>query len=252
VERSEVGSEHLVVAIEAGVGRITVAREDKRNALSEALRDELVDAMNAFAADDAVRVVLLTGGTKVFSAGFDLEEVAATKFATFAYRVEEYNEALYGFPKPIVAAIAGPALAGGFDLALCADVIVAADTAVFGHPEVEFGAVPSVALLEPRVGTGRARELALTGRRIDAAEALRIGVADRVVPQDDLDREATALAESLARRTMATLQGVRAAGWAHLHTQSALRREFELSIGAVLDPENVARLEAYLLHLGSR
>ncbi len=102
------------------------------------------------------------------------------------------------------------------------------------------------------MGTGRARELALTGRRIDAAEALELGVVDRIVELAELEGEATALAESLARRTLATLQGVRAAGWAHLDIPSALQREFELSIAAVLDPENVERMEAYLAQLGSR
>jgi enoyl-CoA hydratase/carnithine racemase len=237
---------YLKVGVRDAVGRITLAREEKRNALSEALRDELVDVLTLIAGDDAVRVVLLSGGTRVFSAGFDLNEVATTRFATFGYRIDEYNEALFAFPKPIVAAVAGPALAGGFDLALSADIIVAAETAVFGHPEVEFGAVPSVALLAPRVGNSRARELALTGRRIHAEEALRIGLVDRVVQERALGEEAMALAAKLARRSHATLQGVRSAGWERLDILSALQREFELSSQALLDPENIARLDAFL------
>lgn len=241
---------HIVAGLEGAVGTITLAREDKANALSEALRDELIDALDGYASDDGVRVVLLGGGPRVFSAGFDLGEVAATRFATFSYRFEEYNAALYGFPKPIVAAVAGPALAGGCDLALAADVIVAAETAEFGHPEVAFGAVPSVALLAPRVGEARAAELAMTGRRVGAAEALRIGLADRVVPAEDLASAALATASELARHSAATLRGLRAATWEQRDVLPRIRREYALSERALRDPENLARLEAYFARLG--
>ena len=141
--------QHLSVEFKDGVAFIRIDRKHKRNALSESARDELIDVFSVAGNDPDVDVLALTGGTEVFSAGFDLEEVVASRFRTFTYRVEEWNKTIFGFPKPIVVGVGGAALAGGFDLALCGDVIVAADNAIFAHPEVEFGAIPSVALLEP-------------------------------------------------------------------------------------------------------
>lgn len=243
---------YLETSVGDGVGTIRLTREDKRNALSEALRDELEHQMVEFAQDPDVRVIAMTGGDRVFSAGFDLDEVADSAFGTFGHRLAEWNQALYGCPKPIVVGVAGPAMAGGFDLALCGDVIIAADDAVFGHPEIEFGAVPSVALLEPRVGLARARELCLTGRPVTAPEALSLGIVDQVVPADDLMDRLAATARQLAGKPAAALAGVRRAGWEHTGIVERLRREYELSSAATADPDNVALLRGYLASLKSR
>lgn len=243
---------YLETSVGDGVGMIRLAREDKRNALSEALRDELERQMVEFAQDPAVRVLSLTGGDRVFSAGFDLDEVADSGFGTFGHRMVEWNRALYECPKPVVVGVAGPAMAGGFDLALCGDVIIAADNAVFGHPEIEFGAVPSVALLESRVGLARARELCLTGRRVTAPEALSLGIVDRVVPAGDLMGLLTATARGLATKPAGALAGVRRAGWEHAGIVERLRREYELSSAATADPANVALLRGYLDSLRER
>ncbi|MFQ5435869.1 MAG: enoyl-CoA hydratase/isomerase family protein, partial [Anaerolineae bacterium] len=114
----------LLVSDKQGMRIITLNRPARRNALSERLRDELEACLNEAAADEAVRVVILTGGEQVFSAGFDLTEVAATEFGTFEHRAREFNTAVFAFPKPLVVAVSGPALAGGFDLALAGDVIL--------------------------------------------------------------------------------------------------------------------------------
>lgn len=198
-----------------------------------------------------MRVIALTGGERVFSAGFDLEEVADSAFGTFGHRMTEWNRALYECPKPIVVGVAGPAIAGGFDLALCGDVIIAADNAVFGHPEIEFGAVPSVALLEPRVGLARARELCLTGRRVTAPDAFSLGIVDRVVPPDELMDRLVATARQLASKPAGALEGVRRAGWEHVGIVERVHREYELSSAASADPGNVALLRSYLASLKS-
>ncbi|MFQ5626508.1 MAG: enoyl-CoA hydratase/isomerase family protein, partial [Methyloligellaceae bacterium] len=126
--------EYLLVEDEGSVHSITLNRPERRNALSEKLRDELEACLTKAADNEAVRVAVLTGGEQVFSAGFDLVEAAATEFRTFEHRAREFNTAVYGFPKPLVVAVSGPALAGGFDPALAGDVILAADTTIFGHP----------------------------------------------------------------------------------------------------------------------
>ena len=131
---------------DAGVARITLARPDKRNALSIALRDEVAEALAALGADPAVRVVVLTGTGSVFSAGFDLDEFKqAAADPAFHRRLWEssdrFHRACLAFPLPLVAAVNGPAIAGGFDLAVMCDIRVAAATATFSHPELAFGDV---------------------------------------------------------------------------------------------------------------
>jgi enoyl-CoA hydratase/carnithine racemase len=163
----------------------TLNRPDKRNALSIALRDELSDTLDQWSHDPALRVVVLTGGPDVFSAGFDLrefdtafadEELAARLWASS----DRYHHRVLSFPLPIVAAVSGFALAGGFDLAVLCDVRVVSTTATFAHPERTFAEVVYGPLRE-LVGGGPARDLMLTGRTIDAEEALRLGLASAIV-----------------------------------------------------------------------
>lgn len=192
---------------EDGVGRITLDRPDKRNALSIQLRDELTDALGAWAKDDAVRVVTLTGAGPVFCAGFDLREFADRSLAEeIAQSSHRYHLAVWEFPKPLIAAINGPALAGGLDLAVLCDLRLAAEGAVFGHPEIKLGAPPLYTPLRWIVGHGTARDLCLTGRRIDAEEALGIGLISRVVAEGSLEDEALATARDIAQAPQPALE----------------------------------------------
>lgn len=180
--------------------RITLARPQKRNALSVALRDEMTGALAALAADPSVKCVVVTGAGEVFSAGFDLGEFRrAADAAEFSARLwqssDRFHHALLRFPLPLIAAVNGPALAGGFDLAVCCDVRLAAEGARFAHPEFSFGDVVYAPLHE-LVGGAVARELCLTGRELDAAEALALGLVSEVVPRAQLD----AAVERVARR----------------------------------------------------
>ena len=122
----------LRVTIEPPLALVELDRKLQKNALSMALRDELEACLAALEGDDGVKAVILTGGPDCFSAGFDLKEVLATDFSAFGHRAVEFTERTYFFAKPLVTAVAGPALAGGFDLALSGDVIVAADGAALG------------------------------------------------------------------------------------------------------------------------
>ena len=197
--------EHLLVAIDGAAATVTINRPKVLNALNAAALTELGEAMRALQADAAVRVVILTGaGEKAFVAGADINELAtltpdaAKAHAELGQRVFDLIEQL---GKPVIAAVNGFALGGGCELAMACTVRLAADTARFGQPEVKLGLTPGFAGTQrlPRlVGKGRAMELVLGGGLIDAAEAFRIGLVNRVVPAAALADDARALAQAWA------------------------------------------------------
>jgi enoyl-CoA hydratase/carnithine racemase len=197
----------------AGVARITIDREERRNALSWAVVRQLRGAFARAKAADDVRVVVLTGaGERAFCAGADLAGMAAGAGFTDLHdgrgELAELFRDLFALGKPTIARVRGYALAGGFGLALACDLVVAADDAVFGTPEIELGlwphmiTVPLIRSMPPK----RALELMLTGRRIDAAEADRLGFVTRVVPVAELDAAVDELAAALASRSPLALR----------------------------------------------
>jgi enoyl-CoA hydratase len=195
---------------EDGVATLTLNRPDKRNALSIALRDAISGTLESWVEDASVRVVVLTGAPPAFSAGFDLGEFADAALArVIRHSSARYHRAVWGFPKPTVVAVNGPALGGGFDLATLCDLRLASEEAVFGHPEIKFGAPPLFTPLRWIVGDGIARDLCLTGRRIDADEALRIGLVSRVAASDRLLDEAHTVARQIAEAPQRTLQATK-------------------------------------------
>jgi len=172
---------------------LTLNRPERRNALSVSLRDAISDALEGLAGDTAVKAVVITGAGTVFSAGFDLREFdRAADDEEFARRLWEssdrFHRAVLTFPLPLVAAVNGPAIAGGFDLAVMCDLRVAADTARFSHPERSFGDVV-YGPLHDLVGGAVARELTLGGRELTADEALTVHLVSAVVLPDDLGDE---------------------------------------------------------------
>ena len=198
-------SDILHVEAAGAVAVITLHRPDALNALNGALLAELSGAVASIAADDGVRAVVLTGaGEKAFAAGADITELAALT-PEAARRLSLGGQALFRaietLGKPTIAAINGFALGGGCELAMACTIRLAADTAQLGQPEIDLGLLPGYAgtqRLVRLVGRGRALELLLTGRRVNAVEAERIGLVTRVVPAAELRAEATALAERLA------------------------------------------------------
>ncbi len=196
------------------VAVLTLNRPDKKNALSIALRDAVSDALERLAADVAVKCVVLTGAGGAFSAGFDLSEFGpAAKDPEFHRTLwassDRYHLDLLQFPKPIIAAVNGPALGGGLDTAVLCDIRIAADTARFGHPEAAFSDVV-YGPMHDLVGGAAARELSLTGRTIDAAEALRLGLLTEVVTGEALASRALAMAEQIARAPLDVLKRTKA------------------------------------------
>ena len=172
--------------IEEGYAVLTLNRPQKRNALSRALRDEIVQRLDELAGNDEVRAVLLTGNGPVFCAGFDRSEFAGGEMEAIFADAMEYHRRVFTFAKPLVAAVNGPALGGGCDLAVMCDFRLAADSALFGQPQVRFGAAAAYDLMRVAVGAGVAREMCLTGRTYDAQEALRVGLVNHVFPGEEL------------------------------------------------------------------
>ncbi len=194
------------------VAIVTLNRPDKRNALSIALRNEIDHCLGELADDDGVSVVVITGAGPVFCAGFDRNEFFVREpehLKALMESTDRFHLRLINFPKPLVAAINGSAMGGGLDLAVFCDVRVAAEGAVFAHPEIKFGAPTLYGPLAETIGGGLARDLCLTGRRIDAQEAHRIGLVSSVVPLDRLLDEATAVANSIAEAPLAALKTVK-------------------------------------------
>jgi enoyl-CoA hydratase len=155
--------------------------------------------------------VVLTGEGTVFSAGFDLEEFQQPeRFEALLASSSRYHRDVWSFPKPVVAAVNGAAMGGGFDLACLCDLRLASSKASFGHPEIKFGAPPLFTPLRWIVGDGVARDLCLTGRRVDATEAHRVRLVSEVVEPGDLVTRATAVARSILEAPDATLRFAKA------------------------------------------
>ena len=195
-------------SVAGGIARMTINRPERRNSLSFEVMQGLRDAIARARADDDVRVVVLTGaGDRAFCAGADLTGIVGDSGATGAHEgrglMAEIFRDLWGLGKPVVARVRGYALAGGFGLALACDFVVAADDAQFGTPEINVGlwpymiTVPLLRSMPPRL----AFELMATGRRVGAAEALQLGLVNRVVPVDELDTSVDELAGDLAAKS---------------------------------------------------
>jgi enoyl-CoA hydratase/carnithine racemase len=201
------GRDIVTEVADDGVATLTLNRPERRNALSIKLRNEISEQLDSWATDPAIRAVVLTGAGPTFCAGFDLDEFAqADLAASIKDSSHRYHLAVWHFPKPLVAAVNGPAVAGGTDLCALCDLRIASATATFGHPEVKFGAPPLFTPLQWLVGVGVARDLCLTGRRIDADEALRIGLVNRITEPARVLDEAMTLARTIIEAPQAALE----------------------------------------------
>jgi len=195
--------EHILISeIENGICTITLNRSEKKNALSIALRDEITEALNGLTANLDAKVIVITGSGGIFSAGFDLTEFQqAAEDPEFSAALwassDRYHHAVLFCPLPIVAAVDGPAIAGGFDLATMCDVRIASENAYFSHPEITFGDV-MYSPLHDLVGGAVARELCLTGRKLGAKEAAEKNLVAQVVSPDELLETAQDYARMIA------------------------------------------------------
>jgi len=202
--------ETIIVTTHGKVGLITLNRPKQLNALNDALMNELGDALAAFEQDEGIGAIVITGNEKAFAAGAD---IGAMKDWTYmdVYKSDYITrnwEQIRSVRKPVIAAVAGFALGGGCEVALACDIVIAADTAKFGQPEIKLGIIPGIGGTQrlPRaVGKAKAMDLILTGRMMDAAEAERAGLVSRVVPAASLVDEAMKLAETVAAMSLPSL-----------------------------------------------
>lgn len=239
------------------VALVTINRPEKRNALDGPTRCELLGVLDAIRRDDGIRVVVLTGaGDKAFVAGADISEFEG-RSPMDQFRVMSgvtIFDAVDAFPKPVIAALNGFTLGGGCELAMACDIRLAADTAKLGQPEVNLGIIPGgggTQRLPRLVGAGTAYKLLFTGELVGAAEALRIGLVDEVVPAADLRARAMALAESIAQKSPVALQLIKEAVRASLRVplDEGLRQERTL-FGLAFSSEDKA--EGVAAFLGKR
>lgn len=197
---------NVLVGIDDRVGILTLNRPKALNALNQALMDELVSAAERFDADPDVGAILVRGSERAFAAGADIKEMAEQSYADVL--LGDWFSAWDRFASvrtPTVAAVSGYALGGGCELAMMCDLLIAADTAQFGQPEITLGTIPGIGgsqRLTRAVGKAKAMDLVLTGRRIDADEAERSGLVSRVVPAADLEETALDVARMIASMSL--------------------------------------------------
>lgn len=195
--------ENIVVETKGRVGLITLNRPKALNALNDALVDEISQALDAFESDESIGAIVITGSDKAFAAGADIGAMASFSYMD-AYKNDYITrnwERVKTCRKPVIAAVAGFALGGGCELAMMCDMIIAADTARFGQPEIKLGVLPGAGGTQrlPRaVGKAKAMDMCLTARMMNADEAERAGLVARVVPADKLIEEAMTVATTIA------------------------------------------------------
>ena len=217
--------QHILVETRARVGVIRLNRPQRMNALNDALAVELKSALEAYDADPAIGCIVITGNDKAFAAGADIGAMAEWDYQKVYgdnYITKDW-EAVRQIRKPVIAAVAGYALGGGCELAMACDVIVAADGAKFGQPEIAIGTMPGMGGTQPlprAIGKAKAMDWCLTGRMVDAAEAERAGLVARLVPADKLEDEALAMAAKIASFSLPVV----------LKIKEAINRAYESSL----------------------
>jgi enoyl-CoA hydratase len=219
-------NENILVETRGRVGLIRLNRPQALNALNSALIGELSGAIDAFEADANIGCMVITGSDKAFAAGADIKEMADKPFIDvfLGNFIARWDCAAHA-RKPVIAAVAGFALGGGCELALQCDLIIAADNAKFGQPEIKLGVIPGIGgtqRLTRAVGKAKAMDLILTGRMMDAQEAERTGLVARVVPLASLLDETMKIAETIAGMSLPSV----------LAAKEAINQAFEMSLAA--------------------
>src|SRR5471032_1508942 len=216
--------QNIIVETKGRVGIIRLNRPQQLNALNMALKAELGQAIDAYEADEAIGCLLITGNEKAFAAGADIKEMADKTFieAYLGNFCADWDRAART-RKPVVAAVAGFARGGGCELAMQCDLVIAADNAKFGQPEIKLGVIPGIGgtqRLTRAVGKAKAMDMILTGRMMDAQEAERSGLAARIVPAANLLDEAVKVAEAIAAMSLPSV----------LAAKESVNRAFETSL----------------------
>jgi enoyl-CoA hydratase len=237
---------------EDAIGLVQLNRPEVLNALSQELFEEVLTALEAFDADPAIRCMILTGSGRAFSAGADIKQMARMSAADqMASPAPARWERLRRLRKPIVAAVNGFALGGGCELMMCCDIVVAAETARFGQPEINIGIIPGAGgtqRLTRVVGKCKAMELILTGRQMSATEAEALGLVNRVVAPELVLEEARRMAREIAAKSPIAVRTAKECVQKALETPLSVGLEFERKMFALLfaTEDKVEGMQAFI------
>jgi len=238
-----VNHETLLLDVADGVATLTLNRPQAMNAITQRMKDELGSVLDAIEADDAVRVLVITGaGAKAFCAGADIKERAGSdptpaEFLVRQRATHRLFTRIEQCAKPVIAALNGVAYGGGAEIALCADIRIAAESALIGLTEVSLGVIPAgggTQRLPRLVGAAKAKELIFTAARLKAADALALGLVNRVVPADQLADAALRLAREIAAKPPLAVRLAKQAIDRGLQADLQTALEFELYAAAIL------------------
>jgi enoyl-CoA hydratase len=248
----------VLVEKNRGITTVTLNRPDALNALSAALRNRIAEVFSELASDSATEVVILTGAGRAFTVGLDLKELGGEVSATAAISSQDLSRAVTGLHQPVIGAVNGFAITGGFELALMCDFLIASTEAKFADTHARVGVVPGWGLSQrlPRlIGVNRAKELSLTGNYLDAETACRWGLVNRVVEADALLATCRQLAEDILSTdepTRREIKRIMDAGW-NSTLEDGLKLEFEASRAhsqTEVTPEKVAARRASIQSRG--
>ena len=230
---------NLLFENQEGIGVLTMNRPSALNSLNQETINELAEAFGEIGKDAAVKVLIITGAEKAFIAGADIKEMlpmSAAQAQAWCLTAQSVFNMLENLPQPVIAAVNGFALGGGCEMAMACDIRIASEKAKFGQPEVSLGIIPGFAGTQrlPRlVGKGIAKELIYTGDMIDALEALRIGLVNKVTTPDELLPSAKAMAQKIMTRGMFAVQMAKSAIHNGLNTDLATGSAYEAALFGV-------------------
>jgi enoyl-CoA hydratase/carnithine racemase len=202
----------IIVEKKKGYAVVKLNRPHEMNAISRTMRQELYTVFVDLEVDSEVKAIVLTAGEYVFSAGMDIKEMSSLpneEGDEFLESMMKYLKKIYSYKKPIIAAVGGIALGGGFNLLTICDLVVASESAIFCHPELQFGFNPFFYPLSQIVGIIKAKEIVMLGEPIGANEALKIGLVNKVAPPEEFMKVAENMAETLAKRSVNALEELR-------------------------------------------
>ena len=212
-------------------------RPHEMNALSKEMRLEFNEALLDAENDPNTRVLVITGGEYVFSAGMDIKEMSSlanVEIDDYFASMKQYLKKIYSYSKPVIAAVGGIALGGGFNIVTVCDLIVASESAIFCHPELKFGISPIFYPLSQIVGVTKAKEIVMLGEPIGAHEALRIGLVNKVAPPEKFMQEAEKMAQTLSSRSVKALEELKNISSVVPRMDKIAALDMEMSIGGML------------------
>lgn len=236
---------------------VTLNCPGNMNALSRPMVAELMDSFAQIERDGSVKAVVITGGDYIFCAGMDLKEMSSLPdgdIDDYFGSIADLLKMIYSFKKPVIAAVGGIAFGSGFNLATVCDLIVAAEAAIFGHPEIKFGLNPLFDPLRRIVGHFKAKEITMIGDPIGAKEAAKIGLVNKVVPPDKFMEKAEELAKEISRKPPKAIEAIKRISdiVPRLDKSTALEYEFETTALLFSRAESKEHLKNFLEELKSR